>query len=86
MNFGASSGNKIEIPLRALFYPQISILGTSMGSKKEEFYQMLQFMTKYAIKPIIDQVYPLSEAIQAFNRMEKGSQFVNIALVVNEKY
>jgi len=85
VNFGASSGDKIEIPLRALFYPQISIVGTSMGSK-EEFNQMLQFMTKYAIKPIIDQVYPLSEAVQAFNRMKEGSQFGNIALVANGKY
>lgn len=30
VNFGASSGDKIELPLRALFYNQIDIMGTSM--------------------------------------------------------
>ncbi|OOR16352.1 zinc-binding dehydrogenase, partial [Bacillus cereus] len=35
---------------------------------------------KHNIKPIIDKVYPLEEAIQALNRMQQGEQFGNIAL------
>ncbi|HDR8184080.1 TPA: zinc-binding dehydrogenase [Bacillus thuringiensis] len=79
VNFGASSGDKIELPLRALFYNQIDIMGTSMGSR-EEFHEMIKFIEKYKIKPIIDKVYSLEEAIQALNRMEQGEQFGNIAL------
>ncbi|MCX9098010.1 zinc-binding dehydrogenase [Bacillus anthracis] len=79
VNFGASSGDKIELPLRALFYNQIDIMGTSMGSR-EEFNDMIRFIEKYKIKPIIDKVYSLEEAIQALSRMEQGEQFGNIAL------
>ena len=53
VNFGASSGDKIELPLRALFYNQIDIMGTSMGSR-EEFNEMIKFIEKHQIKPIID--------------------------------
>ncbi|MGM2834892.1 zinc-binding dehydrogenase, partial [Bacillus cereus group sp. Bce025] len=79
VNFGASSGDKIELPLRALFYNQIDIMGTSMGSS-EEFNEMIKFIEKYNIKPIMDKVYSLEEAIQALRRMEQGEQFGNIAL------
>ncbi|MDJ1476054.1 zinc-binding dehydrogenase [Bacillus sp. LS15-K4] len=79
VNFGASSGDKIELPLRALFYNQIDIMGTSMGSR-EEFNEMIKFIEKYKIKPIMDKVYSLEEAIQALSRMEQGEQFGNIAL------
>ncbi|MFK4468355.1 zinc-binding dehydrogenase [Bacillus sp. RC252] len=79
VNFGASSGDKIELPLRALFYNQIDIMGTSMGSS-EEFNAMIHFIEEHNIKPIIDKVYPLEEAIQALNRMQQGEQFGNIAL------
>ncbi|MFC7391446.1 zinc-binding dehydrogenase [Scopulibacillus cellulosilyticus] len=82
VNFGASSGDKIEIPLRALFYPQISIIGTSMGSG-EEFDKMIDFMERHSLRPIIDKSYPLSEAIQAFNRMEHAEQFGKIALLIS---
>lgn len=50
-----------------------------MGSR-EEFNEMIRFIEKYKIKPIIDKVYSLEEAIQALNRMEQGEQFGNIAL------
>ncbi|WP_436864670.1 zinc-binding dehydrogenase [Bacillus fungorum] len=79
VNFGASSGDKIELPLRALFYNQIDIMGTSMGSR-EEFNEMIHFIDSHKIKPIIDKVYSLEETIQALSRMEKGEQFGNIAL------
>ena len=73
------SGDKIELPLRALFYNQIDIMGTSMGSR-EEFNEMMKFIEKYKIKPIMDKVYSLEEATQALRRMEQGEQFGNIAL------
>lgn len=41
---------------------------------------MIKFIEKYKIKPIIDKVYSLKEAIQALSRMEQSEQFGNIAL------
>ena len=50
-----------------------------MGSR-EEFNEMVKFIEKYKIKPIIDKVYSLEEAVGALSRMEQGEQFGNIAL------
>jgi zinc-binding alcohol dehydrogenase/oxidoreductase len=82
VTFGASSGDRLEFPIRSIFFPQISIIGTSMGSS-EEFMDMLQFMERHSIHPIIDQVYPLEETIHAFQRMKKGEQFGNIGLRID---
>ncbi|MGG0838793.1 zinc-binding dehydrogenase [Bacillus paralicheniformis] len=81
INFGASSGDSIQLPLRSLFFPQISIIGTSMGSL-EEFRQMIDFIERHSLKPVLDQVFPLSEAVAAFKRMKDGEQFGNIALQI----
>ena len=52
MNFGASSGDKIELPLRALFYNQIDIMGTSMGSR-EEFNEMIKFIENIKLNQLL---------------------------------
>lgn len=83
VNFGGSSGNKVELPLRTIFYPQFNILGTSMGSQ-EEFVDMMDFIEKHQIKPIVDRFYPLSEAVAAYERLDKGKQFGNIGLLISE--
>lgn len=79
VTFGASSGDRVEIPLRSIFFPQISIIGTSMGSG-EEFAAMLQFMERHALHPIIDSVFPLQDTPQAFHRMQQGAQLGNIGI------
>ncbi|WP_433750877.1 quinone oxidoreductase family protein [Paenibacillus amylolyticus] len=79
--YGASSGDNLTLPIRSIFFPQISLIGTSMGSR-EEFIQMLQWVEQHDIHPVIDGVYPLQDAAKAFERMEKGEQFGNLALLM----
>lgn len=82
VNFGQSSGSEVELSLKEFFYSQFNLLGTSMGSK-EEFEQMIQLVTDYKIKPIIDRTYQLSEYKLALKRMAAGLQFGNIAFTIN---
>ncbi|MBP2110413.1 zinc-binding dehydrogenase [Paenibacillus silagei] len=77
--FGASSGDDLTIPARAIFFPQLQLLGTSMGSH-EEFTAMLRFMEQHQIHPIMDSVYSLAETPLALQRMERAEQLGNIAL------
>ncbi|MFI7166334.1 zinc-binding alcohol dehydrogenase family protein [Rhodococcus erythropolis] len=72
VSFGATSSPDIELSLRDLFFRQISLRGTSMGSS-EEFAQMISFVSKHRIVPTIDTVCPLEEAPEAFRRMSIGS-------------
>ncbi|MDQ0722595.1 zinc-binding alcohol dehydrogenase/oxidoreductase [Paenibacillus sp. W4I10] len=79
--YGASSGDDLTVPIRSIFFPQISLNGTSMGSR-EEFIQMLQWVEQHDIHPVIDGVYPLQDVAKAFERMEKGEQFGNLAILM----
>lgn len=77
--YGASSGDDLHLPIRSIFFPQISLLGTSMGSR-EEFVQMLDWVEKHKIHPVVDRIYALPDTPKAFERMQKSEQFGNIAI------
>ncbi|MCG7377862.1 zinc-binding dehydrogenase [Paenibacillus sp. ACRSA] len=80
--YGASSGDDLTVPIRAIFFPQVSLIGTSMGSR-EEFVQMLQWLEKHDIHPVIDRIYSLQNSAEAFERMANGEQFGNLAIVMD---
>jgi NADPH:quinone reductase-like Zn-dependent oxidoreductase len=79
--FGATRGNPHDLPLRKLFWKQISLLGTTMGSPAD-FKAMTDFVTAKAIHPIISEVVPLDRAAAAFEVMERGGQFGKIVLSI----
>lgn len=81
VSFGASSGDDLRFPVRSLFFPQLNVLGTSMGSG-EEFHDMLTFIEKHQLRPVIDRTYPLEKTYEAYKRMQEGRQFGNIGIVM----
>lgn len=81
VTFGASAGDEVKLNLRTFFYGQYNLLGSTMGSG-EEFREMLRFIEKHQIKPVIDEYFPLAEAKQAFERLSEGKQFGKIGFTV----
>src|SRR5688572_9323730 len=79
VNFGRTAGNINEISTRLLYWKQLSIHGTTMGTR-DEFLSMLDFVESRKLKPIIDKVYALEEIKDAMARMEEGDQFGKIIL------
>ena len=78
--FGGTAGNIPAINGRPVFWKQISILGTTMGSPGD-FEQMLSFIKTHEIKPVIDEVFDLGQAQKAMNRMNTGgSKFGKVVL------
>ncbi len=77
--YGATLGKYQNLNPQLLFWRQISILGSTMGSD-QDFRDMLAFVTDHKIKPIVDQVFSLEEGRLAFERMEAGAQFGKIVL------
>lgn len=78
--FGGTSGPIGNIIPNKVYWRNLSILGTTMGTL-QEFKDMLAFTAKHHIKPIIDKVYPtLSDAQRAFDYMHEGRQFGKIVL------
>jgi|UniRef100_UPI004048BE8D zinc-binding alcohol dehydrogenase/oxidoreductase len=78
--YGATRGNPSQLEARKLFWNQLQLIGTTMGSDAN-FLQMLQLVKKHQLKPILDQVFPLEQAVEAFDRMKEGRQFGKIVLV-----
>lgn len=78
--YGGSAGKIPELSPQLLFWRQISIFGSTMGTN-EEFGQMLDFVSEHGVHPVIDSVYALDQSDEAFRKMEKGSQFGKIVLL-----
>ncbi|GLR20172.1 quinone oxidoreductase family protein [Portibacter lacus] len=76
--YGGTRGEASFSPQR-LFWNQASILGTTMGSD-QDFSDMLEFVNKHQIKPVIDKVYPIDEIKEAILRMKEGAQFGKIVI------
>jgi len=81
VNFGRTAGNISDIPTKLLYWKQISIHGTTMGTR-DEFLSMLDFLEGRNIKPVIDKLFPLEQTEEAMRRMEQGDQFGKIVLQI----
>ena len=79
--FGRTAGNIPDVPTRLLYWKQISIHGTTMGTR-DEFLSMLDLLESRNLKPVIDQVYPLENIHDAFQRMKSANQFGKIVLKI----
>lgn len=77
--YGATLGKVNGLSLQPIFWKQISLLGSTMGSPRE-FKSMLAFVQKHEIVPIVDSVFALPEGAKAFDKMERGEQFGKIVL------
>lgn len=79
--FGATLGNPDKgLEMAKLFFRQIRIQGTTMGSN-EEFAAMLAFVAHHKITPIIDRVMPLEQAVAAHQLMANFDQTGKIVLL-----
>ena len=77
--FGATRGNPPVLPMRKVFWRQISLLGTTMGSPAD-WRAMLDFVTLHRLQPVISEVFPLGRGGEAFSLMERGGQFGKIVI------
>ena len=77
--FGATRGNVPDLALRKVFWRQISLLGTTMGSPAD-WGAMLEFVGQHRLTPRVEAVFPLAQAAEAFALMERGGQFGKIVV------
>jgi len=80
--YGGTKGKIQNLIPQILFWKQVSILGSTMGSELD-FNNMLNFVNKYKIKPVLDSLYDLKDFNIAINRMETAVQFGKIVLKNN---
>ena len=77
--FGGTAGNIPALNGRKIFWRQLQIIGTTMGSPAD-FKAMVDFLNKHQVVPVIDEVFALADAANAIAKMEHSTQFGKIVL------
>ncbi len=77
--FGATRGDAPLLPMRKIFWRQISLLGTTMGSPAD-WAAMMSFVGSHRLRPVISEVFERERAADAFALMERGGQFGKIVV------
>jgi zinc-binding alcohol dehydrogenase/oxidoreductase len=78
---GATTGPNPPAALHRLWWKQLSILGSSMGTP-EDFQGAFDLVVAGKALPVVDRVFPLAEAGAAHERLEAGEQFGKIVLSI----
>jgi NADPH2:quinone reductase len=76
---GATAGNKPEFDIRELYQRHRRILGAPMGNWRD-FTAVMRLLFSGEIQPVIDRVFPLSDAAGAHRRVESGESFGKVVL------
>ncbi|WP_035560535.1 zinc-binding dehydrogenase [Hymenobacter sp. IS2118] len=80
--FGGTLGAIPQLPPAKVFWKQLTILGSTMGSE-QDFAAMLQLVTEKQIVPVVDEVFPLGDGEAALRRLEAGAQFGKVVLKIS---
>jgi NADPH:quinone reductase-like Zn-dependent oxidoreductase len=76
---GCTSGPDATTDLARIFWNQLRVLGSTMGSN-DEFKEITSLFRAGAIGPVIDQVFEANEAVRAYQRLEAAEQFGKIVV------
>jgi NADPH:quinone reductase-like Zn-dependent oxidoreductase len=71
---GATSGPDPSAELNRVFFLQLRVVGSAMGTR-DELVRLLRFCEVTGVRPVIDSVMPLEEAREGFRRMVEGDLF-----------
>ncbi len=80
--FGATAGNPPGVNQRKLFWKQLTLQGTTMGSP-QDFREMVRLFELHQIRPVVDSTHPLKNFRVAYQRMREGQQFGKIVLTMD---
>jgi NADPH:quinone reductase-like Zn-dependent oxidoreductase len=80
---GATTGPNPPAALHRIWWKQLSILGSTMGTK-QDFEGVFELIKSGKVRPVVDTVFPLAEARAAHERMERGEHNGKIVLRIHE--
>jgi zinc-binding alcohol dehydrogenase/oxidoreductase len=76
---GATTGPNPKAALHRVWWKQLTVLGSTMGTKAD-FEAVYELVKAGRARPVVDSVFPLAEARAAHERMESGEHFGKIVL------
>ena len=81
---GATTGPSPAEEVRLVFWNQLSILGSTMGSRAD-WQAMLEAVSAWQLRPVIDSVLPLEQGPAGYARLAAGGQFGKLVLRPEER-
>jgi NADPH:quinone reductase-like Zn-dependent oxidoreductase len=79
---GATTGPMVSLDLRRLFWHQWSVLGATLGNRRE-YGEVVRLAHQGRLWPVVDCVVPLTEWSVAFERLQRGEQIGKLVLEVS---
>lgn len=79
--YGGTRGNIEELSPQRIFWKQLDILGSTMGSP-DDFQNMIDFVNTHKLKPIVNHVFKLEEVNEALALIASGDQFGKVCLEI----
>jgi NADPH:quinone reductase-like Zn-dependent oxidoreductase len=79
---GATTGTDPQTDLGRIFWNQLTVYGSTMGTHAE-FAEMLRIFRDGKAKPVVDRVFPLPQAREAQQHLEEKRQFGKVVLRVD---
>ena len=78
---GATTGGDAPAMLENVFFRQLRVLGSTMGTR-EEFQRLLSFCGSAGLEPEVDSVHALADARDAFARLHSGEAVGKVLVTV----
>jgi NADPH:quinone reductase-like Zn-dependent oxidoreductase len=78
---GATSGMNPPADLARVFFLQLSVIGSTMGTR-EELLALIDLCASTGTRPLVDSTYALADARAAFERLASGEAFGKIVITV----
>ena len=76
---GATSGDAPPAELTRIFFTQLSVVGSTMGTR-DQLARLARFCEQTGVRPVIDSVLPLAQAREAFAAMVAGTHTGKLVL------
>ncbi|HVL88540.1 MAG TPA: zinc-binding dehydrogenase [Candidatus Thermoplasmatota archaeon] len=78
---GGTTGYDVSFDLAPIFWRQVSVVGSTMGSDRET-RAVMDLVWKKQLRPVLDRVVPLHQAKEALRAMQAGETFGKIVLTI----
>ncbi|WP_152657363.1 zinc-binding dehydrogenase [Oceanobacillus sp. CFH 90083] len=82
VTFGATTEDVVAFDLRAFFYGQYKLIGSTMGCR-EELIAALEHAEAYQLHPVVDRIFSLDQSLDAFNYLNEGQQFGKVIIRIS---
>jgi NADPH:quinone reductase-like Zn-dependent oxidoreductase len=76
---GATGGHEAVTDLRRVFFLQLRVVGSTMGTR-DELERLVRFLAATGVRPLVDTVRPLEDAVEAFRQLASGEVFGKLVL------